>query len=96
MNSRNATLVTAKQLSWKCPNVAKRHINSCALFSFLDGTSMPTNRSSVAGPSHMTSHEHHMTPNSHTHSGIDPYVLSHHMEKLQIDNKLQRSLDLVR
>ncbi|CAI8056219.1 hypothetical protein GBAR_LOCUS30630 [Geodia barretti] len=61
-----------------------------------NGTSMPTNRSSVAGPSHMTSHEHHMTPNSHTHSGIDPYVLSHHMEKLQIDNKLQRSLDLVR
>jgi hypothetical protein len=61
-----------------------------------NGTSMPTNRSSVAGPSHMTSHERRMTPNSHTHSGIDPYVLSHHMERLQIDNELQRSLDLVR
>ena len=58
---------------------------------------MPTNRSSVAGPSHMTSHVHHMTQHSHTHSsGIDPYLLSQHMERLKIDNELQKSLEFVR
>ena len=57
---------------------------------------MPTNRSSVAESCHMMSHDRHVTLNGHTHNGVDPYVLTKHMERLKIDSELQKTLDFVR